>query len=175
MRERKGFNKLFTLSLGLLTGTLATADTLTMKNGSVLVGKLVSAEPGSVVFDTPFAGQLTIKAANIAKVEAEDPVTLLMADGEVYHDKRIEMSAEDRQVVVLNDVGDDRVYSLDDMELVNPEPWRLGEGYKWFGTVSVALESERGNSDTDEWDLAVNSVWRSLEDRYTVELKLNLV
>lgn len=54
------------------------------------------------------------------------------------------------------------------MALVNPEPWRIGDGYKWFGELNSALAMERGNTDTDELDINFESIWRSLEDRYTV-------
>ncbi|NCF19057.1 MAG: hypothetical protein GWP63_12515 [Haliea sp.] len=38
----------------------ASADELLMKNGSLLVGTLVSASDSTVVFDTPFAGEITL-------------------------------------------------------------------------------------------------------------------
>ncbi len=44
---------------------VVSADELLMKNGSRLIGTLVSAENGSVKFKTPFAGELKIKLKNI--------------------------------------------------------------------------------------------------------------
>ena len=145
---------------------LATADELRMKNGSILVGKVVSASESSVVFDTPFAGQITLKQENIETITTSDPVTLLMKSGEVYREKR--MVEQDGEVIVM--AKDDSPVNLDlaAVDLINPEPWRLGEGYKWFGQVNLALESERGNSDSDEVDLDFESIWRSLEDRFTI-------
>ena len=43
----------------------AMADELTMKNGSVLIGTLIQAEDGHVVFDTPYSGEIKIKGENI--------------------------------------------------------------------------------------------------------------
>lgn len=56
-----------------------------------------------------------------------------------------------------------------DIKLINPEPWRLGEGYKWTGDIQAALEAERGNSDTDELDIVARTTWRSLRDRYQID------
>ena len=52
-----------------------------------------------------------------------------------------------------------------DVAYVNPHPYLLGEGYRFTGDVSLALDAERGNSETDEWDLASELTWRSLTDR----------
>jgi pSer/pThr/pTyr-binding forkhead associated (FHA) protein len=67
----------------------ASADELLMKNGSLLVGTLVSASDSTVVFDTPFAGEITLKQENIERITTTESVTLLMDDERVYRDKRI--------------------------------------------------------------------------------------
>jgi len=144
----------------------ASADRLLMNNGSILVGTLVSADEEGVVFNTPFAGDIAIKQSNIKTIITEDRVNLLMTDGTVYRDKRIVAEGDD--LVVLSDDAQTVRFDVLDIQLVNPDPWRLGDGYKWFGKVDAALESERGNTDSDELDMNLESVWRSLEDRYTI-------
>jgi putative salt-induced outer membrane protein YdiY len=137
-----------------------------MKNGSVLIGTLVSAEGGSVVFETPFAGQISLKAENIARIETVDPVNIKLVDGTIFRDKQIVTTEEG--TTVTDDAGTIRTLTPAQVAYVNPHPYLLGEGYQWSGDLSAALESERGNADTDEWDLDAKSSWRSLEDRYTV-------
>jgi putative salt-induced outer membrane protein YdiY len=142
------------------------ADELIMKNGSRLVGTLVSADENSVVFNTPFADDITINQDSIETIITEQEVTLLMQDGAVYRDKKI--VTQDEDLIVFE--ADQRPIKFDvlDIKMINPEPWRLGEGYKWFGEINAALKSERGNTDSDETDIELESVWRSLEDRYTI-------
>ena len=149
----------------LTLGSALNADELRMKNGSVLIGELVSAESDLVVFDTPFAGTITITQDNIERITTDEPVTLLMNDGTVHKEKQI-ISTE---VAMLVKTEGERsaLFAADDIEMVNPEPWKLGEGYEWTGAVSVAVEYERGNADTDDWDIKANTSWRSLKDRYT--------
>lgn len=154
------------LIVTLLLARQAGADELIMKNGSRLIGTLVSASESEVVFDTPFAGQLKIKQANIVRVVADQKVTLMMKDGTVYRDKQL-VSRDDR-MLVMGAGQQPVVFDVADMALVNPEPWRIGDGYKWFGELNSALAMERGNTDTDELDINFESIWRSLEDRYTV-------
>ncbi len=160
------FKRGFTLLVLLIFANLANADELLMKNGSRLVGKLVSASHGGVIFDTPYAGELTIERGTIETIITEDKVTLLMEDGSIFRDKLI--VAEGDTLTIL---GDDQLpiqFAAADINELNPEPWRLGVGYKWYGEVNTALESERGNTDTDEVDIDFESIWRSLEDRYTM-------
>ncbi len=153
------------VALSLIAGH-AQADQLRMKNGSVLIGTLVSASEDTVVFDTPFAGEITLKQENIESIQTSESVTLLMESGQVYRDKRV--VEQDGVVTVLDRNEEPVVLDLAAIEYINPEPWRLGEGYKWFGQVNAALESERGNSDSDELDVDFESIWRSLEDRFTI-------
>jgi hypothetical protein len=137
-----------------------------MKNGSILVGTVVRASEDSVIFDTPFAGEITLAQENIESMVTTETVTLLMDSGQVYRNKRV--AEEDGVLTVTNE--DERPVTLDlaTVDFINPEPWRLGEGYKWSGQVNAALESERGNSDSDELDVDFESIWRSLEDRFTI-------
>jgi putative salt-induced outer membrane protein YdiY len=153
------------LALVLFAGA-ANTDELIMKNGSRLVGTLVSSDENDVVFNTPFADDITINQDNIETIITEQHVTLLMEDGTVYRDKKIVTQGE--ALVVFDTDQQPVLFDVADIKMLNPEPWRLGEGYKWFGEANVALESERGNTDSDETDLDFETVWRSLEDRYTI-------
>ncbi len=73
-------------------------------------------------------------------------------------------------MVIAGGNGDQLSYAVTDILLVNPEPWELGDGYNATGNVSFSWVLERGNSDTDELDYRLESIWRSLEDRYTIRL-----
>ncbi|MEP5765260.1 MAG: DUF481 domain-containing protein [Halieaceae bacterium] len=158
-------NCLLLILLGLLSMS-ATADEMIMKNGSRLVGKVVSAHQGKIVFNTPFAGDIKVKAENVERVTTADAVTLKMTDGAIYKERQI--VSTDQGTSVITD-GEPPVFvKPGDIAYVNPEPWRLGEGYKWFGEVNTAAVLERGNTDTDEYDADFKSIWRSLVDRYTL-------
>lgn len=156
----------FTFVALLLCAAVANADEILMKNGSRLVGTLVSSSDSEVVFDTPFAGEIKLKQENIESIVTTEGVTLLMRDGRVFRDKKI--VEEEGEMIVIDKNESPVEFAVADIEFMNPEPWRLGEGYKWSGQVNAALESERGNSDSDEVDIDFESIWRSLEDRFTI-------
>lgn len=157
------------LAAVLLSATVSVtvqADEMIMKNGSRLIGEIVSAEAGHIVFKTPFAGEITIASVNVLQVSTTDPVTLKMTDGTIYREKQI-VSTE--QGAAVRSEGEAPVFfEPGDIKYVNPEPWLLGDGYKWFGDANTTALLERGNTDTDEVDADFKSIWRSLADRYTV-------
>jgi len=130
-----------------------------------LIGKLVSAGGGSIVFKTPFAGKINVAAANVERITTEKPVTLKMADGSIYKERQIVSTDEGTAAYAAGEAPG--LFQPGEIAYVNPEAWLLGEGYKWYGQVNVSLQSERGNTDTDELDTDFESIWRSLEDRYT--------
>ncbi len=152
------------LTMAMIFSAVASADELVMKNGSRIIGKLVSSEDGLVVFDTPFAGKINIKNANIDVIRTEETATVQMKDGQVYRNKKV-VATED--TLIMQRAGEEpREYDIDDIALVNPAPWQLGEGYNFNGRSSLAFQSERGNSDTDDTSADYLVEWRSLKDRY---------
>ena len=138
-----------------------------MKNGSRLVGKLVSAESDVVVFKTPFTDNLTIKEENIDRMVTDETVTIMLDDGAIYRDRLID-STEVR-LVAKAEGQDPVVFDTTDIKMINPAAWKLGEGHQWSGSINAALESERGNSDSDEWDIKAKTVLLSVKDRYTFD------
>lgn len=156
--------------IALVTAQMGSADEIQMKNGSRLIGELISVEADKVIFSTPFAGKITITQNNVERIITKGPVTLMMEDGTVYRDRQI-IATEKAMLVEAEDEAP-VIFDADDIEMVNPEPWKLGEGYQWSGRFSLAAEAERGNSDSDEWDLKASSQWLSLKDRYTLKGKI---
>jgi hypothetical protein len=75
--------------------TLASADTLHLKNGSNVIGNLWSAKENTVVFDTPFAGKLTVKQEHIDRITTDELVIIMLNDGTVYRDRQISVSNEE--------------------------------------------------------------------------------
>ena len=53
-----------------------------------------------------------------------------------------------------------------ELEYINPDPWRTGDGFKLDGHINFALSKERGNTDKDEIDADGDLTWRFLDDRF---------
>ena len=158
-----------TLAATLGAGTAAAApDELVLKNGSRILGTVKAVRDGVVTVETEFAGSIQIKQDQIVSLESDGPVVLKLKDGEVLTEPGLNVTQE--QLVLTSPGAPAGNYALRDLALSNPEPWELGRGYHWTGQASAALGLQRGNTDTDELDYRVDSVWRSLQDRYTTRL-----
>jgi putative salt-induced outer membrane protein YdiY len=140
-------------------------DEVVLKNGSRILGSITSTRDGVVTVETDFAGTLEIGIDQIAGVSTAEPVVLQLSDESVIRDQPLRI--DNQQLMVTTGSGAAQAYALDQLLLVNPDPWELGEGYRWTGLLSFALAMQRGNTETDELDFRLESIWRSLEDRYT--------
>jgi hypothetical protein len=162
----KTFRAIALVALGLLAG-LASADEMIMKNGSRLIGTVVSAADGKISFDTEFAGTISVDAENVDTLFTDKEVTVMMNDGRVIENQKI--VARDDTLIMMSENMESVLFEADDMKRLNPDPWELGRGYKWSGEFNAAMMVERGNTDTDETDISGSTKWRSLRDRYSMD------
>ena len=99
---------------------LANADELLMKNGSRLVGTLVSSSESEVIFDTPFAGEITLKQENIETIITTEDVTLLMQDGRVFRNKKI--IEQEGELIVIDQNESPVEFAVTDIQFVTLSP-----------------------------------------------------
>ena len=161
---------LLTLSLALVMVTGKTmADELIMNDGSRLLGEVVKRDAKALQFKTSYAGVIKVKWTEVSELRTEEPMELMLDDDSTRTAQHIKNT-------------DDGIYLDDDIEadlsepslaqselaLINPDPWRTGEGYKLTGHINFAFERERGNTDEDEIDIDGDLTWRYLEDRVRI-------
>ena len=144
-------------------------DEILLKTGSRVLGTVTGSREGVVTIDTDFAGTLNIELDKIASVRTDNPVVIKLADQSELQQQPLRI--ENDSVLLATTAGVQESVALGDLLLVNPEPWELGQGYKWTGLASFSMVTERGNSDTDELDYKLETVWRSLRDRYTAKFR----
>jgi putative salt-induced outer membrane protein YdiY len=123
---------------------------------------------GVVTVETGFAGTLKILQEQIAAMRTRKPVVMKLQDGVVLQDQPI--LVEDGELQVPGASGKEEGYSLAELLVVNPEPWELGQGYKWSGLASTAFSVKQGNSDIEELDYRIENTWRSLGNRFTLKV-----
>ena len=157
----------FTMAGALLAKAESEApmvDEILLKNGSRLIGSITTIRDGVLTLETKFAGTLSVDMEQVTSVNTNEPVVVLKVDESVVQDDSLQIA---QGQVLLPDA--DQSYPLQDLMVLNPEPWELGQGYRWTGLANIALARQRGNTDTDELDYKIESVWRSKQDRYTFQ------
>ncbi len=164
---------LLVLSLAVFPVLDADADELILKDGSRLLGTVISKEDASLKFSTTFAGEITVSWDQVVELRSEEPMKLMLDDDSVFQARTIRNSDD---AIVVDDaiveqdapVPPPRTLGQDELALINPEPWQLGEGYKLTGHINFALSKERGNTDKDEIDMDGDLLWRRRDDRFTM-------
>ena len=81
-----------------------------------------------------------------------EPGTVLLADDQTLEIKA--MSREGDQLILYPVTSEAPVYvEASQVKAFEPEPWELGQGHKRTGRVNLAIEDERCNSESREYDL----------------------
>ena len=143
-------------------------DEVLLANGSRIIGLVTEVREGSVTVETDFAGTLSIPLEQVTSLTTVDPVIVQMQDESVLPEQPLQVSGE--EMLVTDVTGTEQSIPVSELLVVNPEPWEMGQGYKWSGLINFAFAVERGNSDTDELDYKLETVWRSDDDRYTFKM-----
>ena len=139
---------------------------IVLHDGSSIIADIVDYRGDQITLSTSFSRELKIDAALIKDIEASpddrDVSQLLLKDG-----RRVETAPMmvTEGVIALSD---GEIIKLGDIDKLNPEPWEMGEGYAWKGLASAAFTFSRGNTDSDQIDLDVNTQFDSTRDRITL-------
>lgn len=151
------------LCIALAAGSgQALADTVWMKNGDRLTGKVTLLDGGKLLLETAYGGSIPLKWSDISTLESEQRL-LVKKKGEA-DDRAYSLQAGEPGQVVLTDAGGSRVESLSAIsQLIKPKP--LVADLRWKGNVDAGLDYKRGETDTDDYSVmfttqAVHGLWR---------------
>ncbi|MBV1930534.1 MAG: DUF481 domain-containing protein [Porticoccaceae bacterium] len=149
----------------LLIGLPAMADELIMKDGSRLLGSVVSNDGNDTIeFTTTYAGVIKVKWAEVDELKSDKPVIVLLKNAQVR--KITGAKNTEAGIVTSNASGLSETIPTAEVAHFNPEPWRLGEGWNWTGHTNAVLNYERGNSEKDQYATDVDMTFRKIDDRF---------
>jgi len=134
----------------------ALADEVRLTNGDRLTGTVVDVRDGALSFKSEALGDMKIPMDAVASFATDDPVELHLADGTVVTEP-VAASETDGEIRA----NDDTV-PLGDVAAVNPH---YGT---WSGSVSAGALVTRGNSDTESFNAAIETVRRGKNDRLSL-------
>ena len=142
--------KLFIITLAALACS-AWADRIDLKSGSFLTGTVKSVTKDAVVFTSDDFGDVTIKVANIVKLDAGKHV--------VQHN---DLTEETKALVVEKGayVAEAKPLDMGDVKAIDPVP------EKWHGSITVAYNATRGNSYENTATVLANVNRRWEDDRF---------
>lgn len=155
------------LVAGALSCT-ALADTVTLRNGDHLTGKVVRKENENLIFKTPYAGELKIRWLDIASLRTDQPVQVMLNDETSLNATFTPAEQPGKVTLQAGDTIRSAPISLDQIAYINPSPEVSGKGVRFTGRVNVGLTATSGNSETENLYVDTEMVARTKKNRYTV-------
>ena len=163
--------KLFVLSLILMLAIPVFADTVVLKNGDKLTGTIAKSDGKTLVLKTDYAGDLTIKFADIQSISttgnlnvtaggktAVGPVTT-SGDQIVVTSPGGSVQAPIGSVTILRSPAEEAAYQ----KSLHPG---LGQG--WTGGANLGFALTAGNSETKNLNIGLNAVRTGFHDKLTL-------
>jgi len=162
--------------LAILAGLFAAvpaalADVVVMKNGDRLTGTVVNKIGSTLVFKTPYAGKISIKWAEVASLETDEPVKLIY-DDETLATGVFESSASG-DIQLIRQEAEEAPIDLEKVAHINPPKHVSGEGYTFSGNANLGIEVKRGNTDSDKYHLDGELLVRGKSVRYRASGEFN--
>lgn len=147
---------LSTLSLPLL------ADTVWLKNGDRLTGKISVLDGGKLLLETTYGGSIPLKWSSIATLESDQKLLIRQgkSSDQIVHSLR---ATEDGKVILTNGAEPREIELASITQIIQPKP--LVQDFEWKGNVDVAMDYKRAETDTDDYDVSFNTkarhgLWR---------------
>jgi len=138
------------LVLWVITLNTAYADEVVMKDGSRVMGTVVSMEENRLVFKTAFAGDITIKWDQVARLSSDKPMEISLGDKKIYKGRLVQ--SEEGTIVLQPEKGPETgpLAMADIKTLSPPKPppkWEFG------GRLSLGASYEEGNTEKDTFNI----------------------
>jgi len=154
------------------------ADTVWLKNGDRLSGKIKVFDGGKLLIQTEYAGAVPIDWKQVKTLESDQEL-LVKQDAWTGEKAKSLQAAEDGSVTLVNGEAPKTVALASIQQLIKPKP--LVEDMVWKGNVDVAMDYKRADKDTDDYDLdfkttARHGAWRHhAEGEYNREFQNDVV
>ena len=147
-----------TMSIGV------SADEIVLENGDKLTGKFVQLEEGTIVFETEYAGEISIQTDQVDRMTTDQPVVINFSDGTsvegnefvggpINDNARLETAIPEGEVL------------LSTVKTIYREP---KPPIKFLGRANVGITNTKGNADTNQNRLDAELVARTDQQRFSV-------
>lgn len=155
----------------LVVGTMsfaAVADTVTLRNGDRITGKVIRKEDQNLIFKTPYAGEIKISWLQIEALQTDQPVQVMLSDETSLNATFTPADEPGKVTLRSGKIIQTAPIDLSNIEYINPSPEVSGKGVRFTGHVNVGVNATSGNSETRSVYADAEMVARTKENRYTV-------
>ncbi len=153
--------KIIFLLFCLFFSTSALSGLVLLNNGDRITGVIDQKEGEILKIKTSYAGELSIKWAEVKSITSDSQMKVVLVNGEIIDgaEKLYDTSSGEikEDQVVVKSVDIKRVQAINPFE----EP-----KFVWTGMVNFGADIDRGNTNEDDYQLDANSTLRWLDRRF---------
>jgi putative salt-induced outer membrane protein YdiY len=164
--------------LSLVVALPAAADTLYLRDGSVVRGSLQTLGDGNYRFDTDFAGELEIPQDRVTGVTTDEPHTVTLGDGDELAVRLIYDPADGQQLISerfgVRALPPQAIAAVRDLGAPDPALAAAREKLArdpWSGRFAFGLAGSSGNSDSRSINARVEALREINGDRLNLSLR----
>lgn len=156
----------------VMTGVCApaVADTVWMKNGDRLSGKIKVFDGGKLVLQTEYGGSIALDWKKVKTLESDQEL-LVKQDAYTGEKAKALQAGEDGQVILANGEAPKAVELASIQQIMKPKP--LVEDMLWKGNIDLALDYKRAETDSDDYDVDFKTTARHGRWRHNAEGEYN--
>ena len=148
----------------------AFADTVWMKNGDRLSGKIKVFDGGKLLLETPYGGSIALDWKQVKTLESDQEL-LVKQDAYTGEKTKALKAGEDGQVILANGEAPKAVELASIQQIMKPKP--LVEDMLWKGNVDLALDYKRAETNSDDYDIGFKTTARHGRWRHNAEGEYN--
>jgi len=137
-------------ALAFAAATSAHADSLTLRNGDHLSGKVLHKSDDTLTFETTYAGKIKIRWSEIVSITTDSPVKLMLKGESGLRSAALAPGS----------------IELDRIAYLNPRPEESGRGVTYKGRVALGASATRGNSSASSLHGEAAFTARAKDHRY---------
>jgi hypothetical protein len=146
----------------LIVGTVR-ADEVHLKNGDRLSGELLRMEGGKLIFQTSYAGEVTIQWVEVASLTTEKPIQVILTDETAVEGATV-ATHEGKMKLDTGKLEEPATFALADVQAINPQPEPAVKINTW---VNAGITSEKGNTDSEDLALTGQFEARTKKSRFS--------
>lgn len=146
------------------------ADTVWLKNGDRLTGKISLFDGGKLLIQTDYAGAIPVDWKQVKTLESDQEL-LVKQDGYTGEKAKSLKAGPDGKVTLVNGEAPKTVDLASIKQIIKPKP--VIEDLVWKGNVDLALDYKRADQDTDDYDIAFKTTARHGDWRHNAQGEYN--
>lgn len=146
------------------------ADTVWMKNGDKLTGKISVFDGGKLLLQTDYGGAIVLDWKQVKTLQSDQK--LLVKEGKDTPEIAKSLQpAEDGKVILANGEAPRTVDLTSIQQIMKPKP--IITDLVWKGNVDAALDFQRAENDTDDYNIAFKTTARHGDWRHNAKGEYN--